>query len=72
MIDEYILNKVLDSIKEIIRIEKFDDTKMLIETDDELPDDLTVINVILIKCVIKDFDNVYLQILLEPAFVWQI
>ena len=69
MIDEYILNKVLDSIKEIIRIEKFDDTKMLIETDDELPDDLTVINVILIKCVIKDFDNVYLQILLEPAFV---
>ena len=35
------LNKVLDKIKEIIGIEKFGDTKVLIETDDKLLDDIT-------------------------------
>ena len=33
MIDGYVLNKVLDKIKEIIGIKKFDDTKVLIDTD---------------------------------------
>ena len=32
----YILGGVLDKIKEIISIEKFDDTKILINADDEL------------------------------------
>ena len=42
MVDDYIIDKVLDKIKEIIRIEKFDDTKILIDTDDKLPDDITL------------------------------
>ena len=36
MINYNILDKVLDKIKEITGIEKFDDTKILIDTDDKL------------------------------------
>ena len=62
-----LLNKVLDKIKESIRIydEKYDDTKILIDTDDKLPDDITLKNVaILIKCikkVIVNFIHKYFQ-----------
>ena len=53
-------------IKEIICIEKFDDTKVLIETDDKLPDDITFKNdVILMTCAIKDDDRFYPQLFLE-------
>ena len=58
-----LLNKVLDKIKESIRIydEKYDDTKILIDTDDKLPDDITlknvILNVILIKCIKKVIVN---------------
>ena len=34
MVDDYIVDKVLDKIKEIIGIEKFDDTRILIDKDD--------------------------------------
>ena len=33
----FILNKVLDKIKEMIGIKKYADTKILVDTDDELP-----------------------------------
>ena len=42
MIDDYVLDKVLDKIEEIIGIEKFEDTKILIDTDDKLPDDIAL------------------------------
>ena len=48
MIDEYVLDKVLDKIKEIIVIEKIGDTKVLIDTDDKLPDDITLKNVLIL------------------------
>ena len=55
MVDDYILHKVLDKLKEILEIKKLDDTKILIDTDDKLPDDITIKNlVILMKCVTKD------------------
>ena len=38
MINDYMLDKLLDIIKETIGIEKFDDTKISIDTDDKLPD----------------------------------
>ena len=41
MVDDYMLHKVLDYIKEIIGIGKFDDTN-LIDTYNELPDDITL------------------------------
>ena len=57
-------------IKEIICIEKFDDTKVLIETDDKLPDDITFKNdVILTTCVIKDDDRFYPQLFLEEEWI---
>ena len=36
------LNRVLDKIKEKTGIEIFDNTKFLIDTDDKLPDDITL------------------------------
>ena len=57
-------------IKEIICIEKFDDTKVLIETDDKLPDDITFKNdVILMTCVIKDDDRFYPHLFLEEEWI---
>ena len=54
----------------IIGIEKVDDTKMLIDTDHKLADEVTLKNiVILISCVIKEVDNFYPQIFLEGALV---
>ena len=35
MVHDYMLDKVSDKIKEIIAIEKFDDTKILIDADDK-------------------------------------
>ena len=48
MVDDYMLDKVLNKIKNITDIEKFDDTKILIDTDDKLPDDITLKNVIIL------------------------
>ena len=68
LLDSYILDKVLDDIKETIDIEKFDDIKILIDMNNELPDDITFKNVvILMTCVIKDNDKIYPKIFLEEA-----
>ena len=67
-VDDYVLDKVLDKIKEIIDIKKFDDTKIFIDTDDELPGDVTLKNVVIsMICVIQDGEKSYLQIFLEEA-----
>ena len=43
MVDDYVLNKVLDKTEEIIRT----DTKILIDTDNKLPDDITLKKVVM-------------------------
>ena len=48
MVDDYMLYKLLDNIKEMIGIGKFDDTKILIDMDDKLPDDITLKNVVIL------------------------
>ena len=55
--DDYIMiDKVLGNIKERIGIEKFDDTKILIDSDDELPDDIASKNdAILISHFLKQY-----------------
>ena len=69
MVDDNILDGLLHKTKKIIGIEKFDDAKILIDTDDKLPNDTTLKNVvILIACVIKDSDKFYPQIFLEEVF----
>lgn len=61
MVDDYMLHKVLDKLKKIIDIKKFDDTKIFIDTDDKLPDDITIKSLlILLTCVIKD-DEYFMQ-----------
>ena len=37
-VNDYMLDKILDKIKETIGIANFDDTKILVDTDDKLPD----------------------------------
>ena len=60
---KHIVDKVLDKIKEIIGIEKFDDTKILINTNDKLSDRITFKRVkILMTCVIKDGNRFYPQL----------
>ena len=55
IIHDYMLNKVLNKIKEILDNEKFDSIKILIDRGDKLPDDITLKNVVmLITYVIKD------------------
>ena len=68
MVNDYILDKVSDKIKETIVIVKFNGTKILIDKDDKLPDYITSKNVvILITCVIRDDAKFYLRIFLEEA-----
>ena len=68
MVNDYILDKVSDKIKEAILIVKFNDTKILIDKDDKLPDYITSKNVVIsITCVIRDDAKFYLQIFLEEA-----
>ena len=63
MVDDYMLDTVLDNIKEIKGIKKFDNTKILMDRDDKLPDDITIKNVVLlVTCVIKDDGKFYPQI----------
>ena len=51
MVDkDYVVDKVLDKIKEWKGIEKFDDTKILISTVDKLPNELTLKK----SCTIND------------------
>ena len=55
MVDKYMLDKVLEKIKEIVDIEILDDSRISIETDDKLQDDITFKNVLIsITCLIKD------------------
>ena len=56
IVDYYMLDKVLDKIMEIIGIAKLGDSKILIDTDHELQDNITFGNVIY---VIKDDDKFY-------------
>ena len=68
MVNDYMLDKVLGKIAEMKGIEKFDNTKIFIDADDKLSNDIIFKNiVILITCVITDDNKFYLQLLLEEA-----
>ena len=68
MVGDYMLDKILEKIKEIIGVEKLNNTKILIDRDDRLTDNITLENfVILMTCFIKDNDRFYPQLFLEEA-----
>ena len=63
-------DRVLDQFKNIISIEKLDDTKILIDTDDKMPSNITLKNaVILMACVMKDDGKFYPQIFSEKTLL---
>ena len=64
MVDAYMLHK------EIFGIAKFDDTKILNDTDKKLPVDIILQNaVISMTCFIKNDNKFFLQIYLEEALL---
>ena len=59
-IDDYMLDKVLQKIKEIISIDLSNNAKIFNVADDKLPDDITLENiVILMAFLIKDDNRSY-------------
>ena len=63
-----ILNKALDKIKWIIGNETFRDTKVLFNTDNKLPDYITLENFVMVMVyAIKNVDKFYLQLFLKKA-----
>ena len=70
MVDNYVLYKVLDKLKETIGIEKLGNTEILIVIDDRLPEDIIFKNfVILITCILNGYGKFYPQLFLEEASV---
>ena len=68
MINDYMLDQVLDKIKETIGIVKLDDSKIFIDTVDKLADYVILKNVvILITCVIKGDTKFSPQIFLKET-----
>ena len=68
MVNDYVSDKVLGKIKDIRGIEKFHDTKILIDMDDELPGS-TLKNAILMTCIIKDDGKFYAHLFLKEALL---
>ena len=56
MVDNNMLDKVLDKIKEIISIQKVDDSRILIDRDNKLLDDITLKNVVILMTSIEKID----------------
>ena len=67
------VDKLLDNIKEIIAIEKFDETKILINMDNQLSDQITLKRVVILLTwywryiVIKDGDKPFPQLSLDNS-----
>ena len=67
MMIDYMLHKALDKIKQIIGI---DNTKILIDIYDKLPDDITLKNpVTLMTCAKKDDGKFFSLLFLEEALL---
>ena len=66
------LHKKLNKMKGIVGIEKFDITKILIDTDEKMSDNITLkVVVILRTCVIKDYNDFFPQLLLEGQLFYK-
>ena len=58
MVDNYMVNKVLDKIKEIMRIRKIYNFKILIDTDDKFPDNITLLMILMTRDI-NDINDTY-------------
>ena len=62
LVDDRMLDKVLDMIKEIIGPEKFDNVEILMDRKDEWPDDITlkmfvILSHVLLKMMANSIQN---------------
>ena len=57
------LDKVLDKVKEIICIEKIDNTKILVDTDNRFPDDIALKNVVILNTYLTTFFKYFLVLI---------
>ena len=62
LVDDCMLDKVLDMIKEIIGPEKFDNVEILMDRKDEWPDDITlkmfvILSHVLLKMMANSIQN---------------
>ena len=69
LVDDYMLRKVLEKIKEILGIEKYDDINILIDTRWIVRRFYCKNVVILITCVVKDNGKFCAQIFLEETLL---
>ena len=53
IVNDYVLDKILDQVNEIIGIEIFDDTQTLIDTDDKLPDNISSQKFVILKMMMN-------------------
>ena len=66
LINNYVLERVLDKIVGTSKIEKFDDTRILVVIDNILSDNIPFKNVVIkMASVVKDGDAFYPQLFLE-------
>ena len=66
LINNYVLERVLDKIVGTSKIEKFDDTRILVVIDNILSDNIPFKNVVIkMASVVKDGDAFYPQLSLE-------
>lgn len=64
------LKEILDKINLVIAIEAFDNTNILIDTNDKLPDHISLKDVIiLITCIIKDNDKYCPQLFVRKHYI---
>ena len=70
MVIDYKLGEVLYRIKQIISTEEFYNTKILVDTGDQLPDGITLKYVVIsITCVVKDDGKFYPELFLKEALL---
>ena len=68
MVEDYMLDKVLDKLKQIIGIKNLTVLKYFMDTNEELQDGITLKNIlILITFVTKDDNKFYQQPILQKA-----
>ena len=68
MVKNHVLNEVINRIKEIIDTGEFDNTKILVDTDDILPDDIALKSVVIwVTCVEKGDGKIYPKLSLEKV-----
>ena len=61
MVEDYIQHRALSRIKVTVSIEEFDNTEILVDTDDKLPDNIMHKNVLILMTRIIKVDGNFIH-----------